>query len=588
MAENIQSPTEFTIAPEFPTNRSNPLIWIFSHAFHYWWVIVIALIGSLGNAVLAAVLPVILGRVYNILQAGANDPQLMQLIFLFIGSQLVRSVMMFSRNYGFEIIAQRVERSIRAELQINLLGKSMTFHSMHPVGDIMARANNDVREINLMFSPGFNLVLGSINFLIVPLFFAPAYHPQLILTPLLFIVFYVIALIHYLKTLKPITNNVRSRFGELNTQLSETLDGIETVKAAAQEDSENNKFKRLAKAYRDALVYQGKIEARFIPMLLLGIALSVGLGHALYLSQQGLITMGDVVAYFGILMMLDFPTFVSLFAYSQISLGVAGARRILELLNQETKLDQNVTGYHQPIHGEISFEAVDFSYAENMGCTLKDISFSLSQGETLAVVGQTGSGKSSLAKLINRTYDVNSGAVKVDGIDVRDWNMETLRAGISIIEQDIFLFSRSIEENIAFGNPQATHEMVVEAAKSAQAHEFISNFSEGYETVLGERGVTLSGGQRQRIALARAFLTNPKILILDDSTSAIDSATEDKIQKAIFKAAEGRTTIIITHRLSQIRWADKILVINRGEINAFGDHETLMKSSAAYRDLFVE
>ena len=185
MNETMQSPAEFTIAQEFPTNRKNPLGWIFSHAFHYWWVIVIALIGSLGNAVLAAVLPMILGDVYNILQAGTRDPQLMRLIWLFVGSQLVRSVMMFARNYGFEIIAQQVERSIRAELQINLLGKSMTFHSMHPVGDIMARANNDVREINLMFSPGINLVLGSINFLIVPVFFAPRYHPQLILTPLL-------------------------------------------------------------------------------------------------------------------------------------------------------------------------------------------------------------------------------------------------------------------------------------------------------------------------------------------------------------------------------------------------------------------
>jgi ATP-binding cassette subfamily B protein len=588
MNDKTQSPAEFTMASEFPTNRSGPLIWIFSHALRYWWVIVIAIIGSIGNAVLAAVLPVILGKVYNILQSNQQDAYLMKLIYLFIGSQVIRSLMMFSRNYGFEIIAQQVERSIRAELQINLLGKSMTFHSMHPVGDIMARATNDVREINLMFSPGINLVFGSINFLIVPLFIAPTYHPQLIFTPLLFIVFYVIALIHYMKTLKPITDNVRARFGELNTQLSETLDGVETVKAAAQEENENNKFKKLAKVYRDALVYQGKIEARFIPMLLLGIALSVGLGHALYLSQQGLISMGDVVAYFGILLMLDFPTFVSLFAYSQISLGVAGARRILELMNQETLLDQNIEGHHKNIIGEVEFDHVDFTYDVNTDCTLKHLSFSLAQGETLAVVGQTGSGKSSLAKLINRTYDVNGGSVKVDGVDVRDWNLEVLRAGISIIEQDIFLFSRTIEENIAFGNPTATHEMVIEAAKSAQADDFISTFSEGYQTVLGERGVTLSGGQRQRIALARAFLTNPRILILDDSTSAIDSATEDKIQKAIFKAAEGRTTIIITHRLSQIRWADKILVLDRGEISAFGDHEMLMKTSSAYRDLFVE
>ncbi|MBI9048360.1 MAG: ABC transporter ATP-binding protein [Anaerolineaceae bacterium] len=588
MSEKVaQSPTEFSLASEFVSNRKGPVIWIISHAMRYWWVIVVALIGSLGNAILAAVLPVIIGRVYTILQAGQHDPILYSLIIWLLIAQTTRVFLMFGRNFGFEVIAQAMERSIRAELHVNLLGKSMTFHSMHPVGDIMARATNDVREINLMFSPGLNLVLGSINFLIVPVIVAPTYHPQLILTPLLFIVFYAIALAHYLKTLRPITEDVRFRFGELNTKLSETLDGIETVKAAAQEENENVRFKKLTKLYRDALVHQGRIEARFIPMLLLGIALAVGLGHALFLYQQGEIIMGDVITYFGILMMLDFPTFISLFAYSQISLGIAGARRILELMNQETLLDQNMGGYAKEITGKIEFKHVDFGYEEGSSI-LDDISFDLNPGETLAVVGQTGSGKSSLAKLINRTYDVNAGVITVDGVDVREWNMESLRAGISIIEQDIFLFSRTIEENIAFGNPQATHEMVVEAAKSAQANEFIESFSKGYQTILGERGVTLSGGQRQRIALARAFLTNPLILILDDSTSAIDSATEDKIQKAIFKAAEGRTTLIITHRLSQIRWADKVLVLKHGEINAYGDHDTLMKTSEAYRDLFVE
>jgi ATP-binding cassette subfamily B protein len=203
-------------------------------------------------------------------------------------------------------------------------------------------------------------------------------------------------------------------------------------------------------------------------------------------------------------------------------------------------------------------------------------------------VGQTGAGKTSLVRLINRTYDATQGSVLVDGIDVRDWNLAALRSQISMIEQDIFLFSRSISDNIAFGKPGSTHEQVLEASQAAQAHEFIESFDEGYGTIIGERGVTLSGGQRQRLALARAFVTNPRILILDDSTSAIDSATEDKIQRAIANAARGRTTILITHRLSQIRWADLIIVMRQGAIAAIGTHEQLLQTSEAYSRIFRE
>jgi ATP-binding cassette subfamily B protein len=237
--------------------------------------------------------------------------------------------------------------------------------------------------------------------------------------------------------------------------------------------------------------------------------------------------------------------------------------------------------------GKIRFEGVTYAYPDN-DSSISGIDFTLNPGQTVAIVGQTGSGKTTLAKLVNRTYDVTSGSITIDDVDLRDWNLSVLRKQISIIEQDIFLFSNSIAENIAFGKPDAAQEEIERAAKSAQAHEFILSFKDGYETILGERGVTLSGGQRQRLALARAFLTDPRILILDDSTSSIDSATEDEIQKAIFAAAKGRTTLIITHRLSQIRWADHILVIRRGEILASGTHEELINSSQAYSQLFRE
>jgi ATP-binding cassette subfamily B protein len=429
-------------------------------------------------------------------------------------------------------------------------------------------------------------VIGSFAFLIMPLILAPRYAPQLILVPALFIIFYFIALWEYLHTLGPITDEVRESFGAMNTQLSEALDGIETVKGAAQEANEVARFKEKAGRYAAAAVHQGKVEARFVPLLLLSLAYAGGLFQALLFYRQGVLNMGEVIGYFGLLLMLDFPTFTSLWAYSMIASGFAGARRILDLMNRENNLDQNVKGFTGPMKGGVEFRDVTFHY-ESGGPSLDHVSFSVLPGQTVAVVGQTGSSKTTLAKLLNRTYDVTGGQVLVDGIDVRKWNLETLRRGISIIEQDVFLFSRSISENIAFGKPGATDEEVRAAAGAAQADEFINEFTDGYQTVIGERGVTLSGGQRQRLALARAFLTDPRILILDDSTSAIDSATEDRIQRAIFAASEGRTTFIITHRLSQIRWADLILVMRKGELSAVGTHAELLQSSEPYRRIFL-
>lgn len=547
-----------------------------------------ALIGAIGNAALASVVPIYIGKAFNEIIKDAPSLAVIGRYALTIGiSQVLRGLLQFTRNFGFEIIAQKIERVVRQELYVNLLGKSMTFHNLQSVGDLMARATNDVREVNYMFSPGFNLVIGSLNFLFIPLFVGPTYNAALILTPAIFIVLYFLALWHYLRILNPVTNTVRQNFGQLNSRLAEAIDGVEIVKGSAQEDAEIDRFSQNAVAYRDASVRQGDIESRFLPMLLLGITMGVGLGHSLTLLQQGAINIGDVISYFGTLSLLGFPTFTSLFAYSQISLGFAGARRILQLMNTENKLDQNVQGFNKPIKGEISFENVSFGYNDEE-TNLEDINIRIIPGQTVAIVGQTGSGKTSLVKLINRTFDVRTGSVKVDGVDVRDWYLETLRNQISIIEQDIFLFSRSIADNIAFGKPEASRDEIIQAAKEAQAHEFILSFEKGYDTIIGERGATLSGGQRQRLALARAFLTSPRILILDDSTSAIDSETEDKIQQAIFRAAEGRTTLIITHRLSQIRWANQIIVMRKGKIAAIGTHEELMESSASYQKIFSE
>ncbi|WKZ36646.1 MAG: ABC transporter ATP-binding protein [Anaerolineales bacterium] len=584
----LDLPAEFTLQRTNKYDQSSAVRWILSHTRPYLWIMVMILVGAIGNAVLAVVVPVLTGDAFNAMLKVPAETSVLLPLALTIGiSQIIRGVLQLGRNFGAELMAQRMERDIRDELYLSLLGKSMTFHNLQPVGDTMARATNDVREVNYMFSPGLNLVVGSFMFILMPLFFGPRYHPSLVATPLIFTIIYFISLARYLRQLAPITDEVRATFGEMNTHLSESLDGVEIMKGAAQESAEVERFVTNARKVRDTFVVQGDLEAKYIAMLLLGLAFAGGLVHSLFLFRAGLIDVGAVVAYFGMLQLLGFPTFVSTFAYSQISSGVSSARRILELIQRETHLDQNASGRTSNMAGEIEFRNVSFSYPHGEP-VLKDISFKVKPGQTVALVGQTGAGKTSLVKLINRTYDVTAGQILVDGVDVRDWNLAALREQISIIEQDIFLFSRSLSDNIAFGKPGATKEEIISASIAAQAHDFILDFDQTYATTVGERGVTLSGGQRQRIALARAFLTDPRILVLDDSTSAIDSATEDKIQRAISNATRGRTTFIITHRLSQIRWADLIIVFRKGQIAAIGAHAELMETSEAYSRIFRE
>ncbi|MBK8902018.1 MAG: ABC transporter ATP-binding protein [Anaerolineaceae bacterium] len=580
--------SEFDVNRSQHTDQSTTARWVFSHLSHHKLLIAGMLVGAFGNAALAAVVPVLIGIAFD--AALESPPNLRTIGLMALGvivSQTVRAVLQLGRNFSSAVMGERLERDMREELYVSLLGKSTAFHDFQPVGDTMARATNDVHEVNLMMNPGVNLVAGSANFMIMPLLIAPTYHPQLAAAPLFFIVTYILAVIRYLRVLQGVADRVRRAFGGMNGRLAEAIDGIELVKSTAQETQEIGLFNDNASSYRDAAVEQGRIEARFLPLLLLGITQGLGFMHALYLFQLGQIAVGDVVGFMGLLALFGFPTFISLLAYSRVSLGLAGARRILELMNAETLLDENATGHQAEIKGSVCFENVSFGYVSEAD-VLQGIDFAIEPGQTVAIVGQTGSGKSTLAKLINRTYDVTNGRLLVDGVDVRHWNLAALRRQISIIEQDIFLFSRTIGENIAFGCPGATHEMIETAARAAQAHNFILNFKDGYDTVIGERGVTLSGGQRQRLALARAFLTKPHILILDDSTSAVDSATEDQIQQAIVRAAANQTTILITHRLSQIRWADKVVVMRKGRMEAVGTHDELMVTSVAYRRIFEQ
>jgi ATP-binding cassette subfamily B protein len=580
---------EFVARTTIKSDRRSPGRFIVSHiGRHPLWA-VLMILGALSNAAFAAAVPYFIGQAFTAMEQSRPDrlDVVTAMALAIIVSQLLRMGLQLMRNFSAEVFAQRIERDVRDELYASLLGKSMTFHDSTPVGEIMARVTNDVRELNLMMNPGMNLIVGSGFFLIAPVVGGFLLHPLLAIVPLLFLILYVAAQYDYVRRLAPLGEEQRAAFGKMNARSAETLDGIQVVKGAAQEAREKAEFAQLAEAVRHSYEVYGQMEGRYFATLLLGLALAGALAMGAWLYRSGEIPIGTLITSIGQIFLFGFPVFTSIQSFSQVALGYASAERILAIINTETDLDQNTGGYGGELRGEIVFEHVNFGYASIGKQVLHDISFRVEPGQTVAIVGQTGSGKSTITKLINRTYDVDSGRVLVDGCDVRAWSLAALRSQISIIEQDIFLFSRSIADNIAFGRPDAPRSDIENAARMAQAHEFIVGFPQGYDTIVGQRGVTLSGGQRQRIAIARAFLTGPPVLILDDSTSAIDSATEDKIQQAIWTASRGRTTILITHRLSQIRWADHIVVLRKGRVVAQGTHTDLLATSEAYRRIFA-
>lgn len=578
---------EFSVEGARSFDRSSPLGWILSHLWQYKGLLLTFVLAALLTNIFFAAIPRLTGLAFDeILKSDPSAQRLTVIAGIILALVLVRGVIDLANSWSIEILGQRLERDARDELYLSLLGKSQTFHNRQRVGDIMARASNDVRQLNPMMNPGVALIAESMIGLIVPLIFISLLKLQLLIAPVLFVISYYFGLRHYMRQLNPISGAIRRQFGVMNAGLNETITGIEVVKSMVQETQEKNKFVKNATGYRDYFIQEGKVQARYLPLLFLGFAATGAFSHGLYLVSQNQLSIGQLVAYVGLMGVLRFPAFISIFTFSLVQLGLAGAKRILELMREETELDENSLGYTNDIHGEIVFDEVNFGY-NNEKQILRNISFRALPGETIAIVGQTGSGKSTLSNLVNRIYDVSQGRILIDDIDVREWNLERLRSQISVIEQDVFLFSRSIADNIAFGlGSKATREAIENAAKAAQAHDFIMSFRDGYDTVIGERGVTLSGGQRQRLAIARALLTDPRILILDDSTSAIDSRTEDEIQKAINKVLEGRTTFIITHRLSQIRRADRILVLHQGELIDQGKHEDLLERCALYKRIF--
>ncbi|MFX1280026.1 MAG: ABC transporter ATP-binding protein [Promethearchaeota archaeon] len=589
--QELRNDSEFILEEDdfLEARRKSTKRWIIKHilyksnkylmALYFTLVVFITFFGSY--------IYIIIGKAIDIFSLGKSEYVISYTIIVLLIGLGTPTAGLLARTFR-EIVAQRLERDVRREFYLSLLGKSQSFHDNQRIGDIMARATGDVRNLNFLISPALAMIFDAFINLIVPIcLIGTIYRLELMILPIIFSIIFIIYLRSFLRKLAPPTIRRRVAFGFMNTVLNESLSGIEVVKSMAREEDSVEKYKESALSYRDAGIEQGDIQAKYLPILLLSVTVTLGLTIGVIYNKAELLTIGQIIGLVGLLLRLRFPVNASIRSFLMAQEAIVGAGRLLEIMNEQSEIYDSPDVVSKEIEGRVKFENVTFSYPGTQNKVLKNINFEVSEGQTVAIVGTTGSGKTTLTKLISRLYDVDIGRILIDGIDVRSLSLQSLRDQIAYIEQDIFIFSDSLLDNISFGR-ETSEEQVIAVAQEAQAHQFIKDLPDMYQTEVGERGVQLSGGERQRVAIARAFLSDPKILILDDSSSAIDSETEEKIQEAIFKILRGRTTFIITHRLSQIRWADLILVMNQGEIVNQGSHEYLLKNSKEYQKIFIK
>ncbi|MHA2272364.1 MAG: ABC transporter ATP-binding protein [Candidatus Hodarchaeales archaeon] len=547
------------------------------------------IIGTLITIVLEVASPVIIGMMIDrLLESPTQADKRAAIIFLtgaFLLLGLIKVITDLSTSAGNAFVGQSLERDIREELFEAVAEKNMAFHTAASHGELLALATNDSRQISFMVSPGLRRITQALITGVGALAVIFLISPLLGVLVLLIFPLYYLALRGYNSKLADVSRKQQMSFRKVNAILQENIQGAPIVRAFSGEDHERKLFEDELENLRHYMRRRGRIAAFYIPMLILFGAIGFIFLVGAELVARGDITIGELIAVNGLLISMRLPTMILSFALTITQLGLAGSSRILNVINEEQVIEDGSKPLEHP-QGKIMFENVSFSY-DGKRDVLRDINLIIKPGQTIALLGPTGCGKTTLTNLITRLYEPTSGSVKIDGTDIQELTLESLRSNIGVVEQEIFLFSTSIRENIIYGKHDATKEEIEHAARLAQAHEFITSFKDGYETVVGERGMKLSGGQKQRIALARAFLSNPKILILDDATSAVDSETENTIAKAINRLLEGRTTFIITHRLAQIRSADLIVLMKNGRIAVTGQHESLIRESLDYRRIFA-
>lgn len=505
-----------------------------------------------------------------------------------VGLALARALFTFVQSYLSEVVSQGVAFDLRNALFDKIQQLSFTYHDRAQTGELMTRATSDVDQVRDFIGSGLLQLINSVILLAGTAVILIVLNVRLAAVTLAANLVMIAVIMRFSGQVRPMFKLIQEERGKLNSVLQENLVGVRVVKAFTREDHESRRFGIQNQTLLDRTLELFRLFATSLPMFItissLGLLAVIWYGGSLVM--QGVLTLGELVAFNTYLLMLMMPVRMIGFLIGMAARASASTRRIMEVLEAPVEIaDRPGAVELPPIRGEVRFDRVSFSYAGG-GDTLHEVDFEARPGQVVALLGMTGSGKTTIINLIPRFYDASAGRVMIDGYDVRDVQVESLRRQIGLVLQETTLFGGTIRDNIAYGCPDATDERVRAVAEAAEAHGFISSLQNGYDTAVGERGVTLSGGQRQRVAIARALLLDPRILILDDSTSSVDVETEYQIQRALKRLMKGRTSFVIAQRLSTVRKADLILVLDRGQIVARGKHDELLEMSPLYAELY--
>lgn len=506
----------------------------------------------------------------------------------FLGLMVVKGISTFFFQYLGDLFGMTSVYKLREALYDKLQRLAFKYYDNAKTGDIMSRLTADVEGFRFFLSVGFAELIRVVLLIFISLSIMFYYSVPLALVTMGAIPFLAIVVFKFDRRVHPAFREIRKSFGRLNTRVQENISGMNTVKSLSREDFEIGRFSSNNDNYRQNYLKTSSLWAKYFPFMefIGNVCVVALLAYGGYLVIEGNLRLGELVAFFSLVWYILGPLMNLGFIVNQFSQAKASGERLIEILDADEDIVEKENAIDKPFKGHVTFHDVTLNYIEGDDTALSHISFDAPPGKVIGLIGATGSGKTSITQLITRFYEPQQGEVLVDGRSVSDYKLKNLRKHIGFVLQEPFLFSTSIRENIAYGNPDVTEEQIIDAAKRAQAHEFIMEMPNGYETMLGERGMGLSGGQKQRIAIARAICINPSILVLDDATSAVDMETEFKIQQALREVMKGRTTFIIAHRISSLKYADEILVMEDGAIVERGTHEFLVNNNGPYERIY--